>query len=302
MQSGAVVFGLFALVLIVMAAEAVLARRRRRRKAAPWRSGSPPPPRMAQAARPAAPAQAPARPRGENGRENYARELENLLRKEAEIREWSRARAYKPPDAQDAAADDGQDDYAAFVEEIWGLPGIPLPPLAFQRVRSTGERSECVLASLAKAPNGTTYINAYEAGLRRTFRADRRHHWTHDGHAVDESAFMAVARGVAPEIAFARDSPPSSISEALEPRNNRFGGKGAQFVIGYRNESGEASFRVISNVIRSDDRLSARCHYRWGERRTFLFDRISAVADARTGEIIPREVFFARRSTSRPRA
>ena len=298
MGSGDVLFGMFAFTIFIMIVEEMISRRRRAKGPQTPRSGSP-----AEAGTdPDRPSGRPSRPFKDDAREQHSQALEALMRKEAELREWSRSHAYKPPHEEIRNKDADEDrDYADFVQKIWGLPGLDLPNLKFERIRFDGERSECILVSIVKVSNGALYVNAHENGRRCTFRADRNHHWSHDGHAVDGSAFVAVARGVSFDVAFARDDAPASISEALEPRNNRFGGSGRAFVIGYMNEFGIASFRVISGVLRSDGKLSARCHYRWGERRTFLFDRISAVADAQTGEVISREVFFAKRAPGRPR-
>jgi hypothetical protein len=46
---------------------------------------------------------------------------------------------------------------------------------------------------------------------------------------------------------------------------------------------------LIRRLWRGSDRLTARCHFRWGERRTFLRIWIIELIDLETGEIVPFE-------------
>lgn len=233
--------------------------------------------------RPRRPSGSAATSRNEKGEEKHKQ------RREARSAPWYGAVAAEDSD------DQGDDGYAEFVRSMWVLRGIPLGDRTFTRLTFHGERREVVLASLVTSAHGTGYINGLEAGVRKTFRADGHHHWSYDGHPVDEAAFAAIGAGVESEVAFAIDDPPKSAAEALDPKYNRFQTNGHQYVIGYVNAEGIASFRVISRVLRGDGKLSARCHYRWGARREFRFDRIQYAANALTGEVIPLPEFLSNR-------
>src|ERR1700731_4221956 len=93
------------------------------------------------------------------------------------------------------------------------------------------------------------------------------------------SAFRAIRLGVDPEVALAPDPYPASYEAALEPAYNRVAAVGRAFVICYSRADREISYRVISNVVRAADHVSARCHFRWGERRHFLYQRLLGVRD-----------------------
>jgi hypothetical protein len=40
--------------------------------------------------------------------------------------------------------------------------------------------------------------------------------------------------------------------------------------------------------------MTARCHFRWGERRHFLYARLQSIIDLETGEILPMDNFIRR--------
>ena len=175
----------------------------------------------------------------------------------------ARAQVPQSEPAQDKSVDD--DDYEAFVEMVWRMPGISMGGRRLERTTWDGETRECQVAGLVRAPNGKIYINANEDGARKTYLADNRHRWTYAGHPVDDFAFHAIADGVSIDRALAEDRRPASIEEALDPANNRITTAGHQYVISYRNADGVTSFRVVSGIRRYADHLTARCHFRWGQ-------------------------------------
>ncbi len=138
---------------------------------------------------------------------------------------------------------------------------------------------------------GRLYINLYEGKTRKTYAADSRHCWQRNGATIDSSAFQAIKLGVDPEVALGPDPYPPSYEAAIEPAYNRVTAVRHAYVICYSKADGEISYRVISNVVRAADHFSARCHFRWGERRHFLYHRLLGVRDAITGETIELEDF-----------
>jgi hypothetical protein len=121
---------------------------------------------------------------------------------------------------------------------------------------------------------GRLYINLYEGKTLKTCAADSRHCWQRDGAVIDSSAFQAIKLGVDPEVALAPDPYPDSYEAALEPHYNRVAAIGRAFVICYSKADGEIFHRVISHVVRAANRFNARCHFRRGERREFLYQRL----------------------------
>ncbi len=207
--------------------------------------------------------------------ENLAGEIEDILH------EWETGEAAEG-EAEDF--DDEEGGYAAFVEEMWKRPGVDGKGVELRRGAGG---PICRLVSVVGGANGQPYVNVIENGERKTFAGDDRHRWERDGHRVDGSAFAAILRGVEPERALGPDPHPASAEQALRPEYDRWPTKDRRFVIGYENSRGERSYRVISRVVRQQDTFSARCHFRWGTRRTFLFEGLREVLDAKTGEVIP---------------
>lgn len=189
---------------------------------------------------------------------------------------------------------DDDDDYANFVAAMWRLPGINLKRIRVHRLTAMGA-SECVLMRLIQAEDRRVYINALEAGERKTFAGDGRHQWKRDGKEFDSSAFSAIALGADPEIVLRHEPHPQSALAAMQPENDRCNTTDRRFLICYQNSKGELSCRVISRIIRQRDTFSARCHFRWGDRRTFLYEGLKAILDMGTGEIIAVETFRGKR-------
>lgn len=194
-------------------------------------------------------------------------------------------RAHGQPAKNREDVDDGEDHYDEFVAAMWQRAGIQLGGLRFERLTGPVAVS-CDLVSLVTGDNGARYLNVLEGGVRKTYSADGRHRWRHDGHDIDAAAFAAIARGAPAQEALRADPYPSSFEEAISPRCDRFPTKDQRPVISYEDSRGQLSYRVISRVVRQRDTFSARCHFRWGERRTFLFDGVRSVVDVETGEVV----------------
>lgn len=179
--------------------------------------------------------------------------------------------------------DDDDDRYRQFVDEMWASEtacpvGVPL--------ERNGENS--FVESLVDR-RGTIYVNAFEAGERKTYVANR-HRWTNDGFKISDAAFRAILCGTPPAVALRFDRPPASVDEALSPDNNHIAADNV-LVINYRDAVGEEAYRVVSDIRRGDDRFTARCHWRWGERRTFRYDRLVSIIDPVSRTEIPIEEF-----------
>jgi hypothetical protein len=81
------------------------------------------------------------------------------------------------------------------------------------------------------------------------------------------------------------DLPPASLEEA-QARDN-YQTKLPKYALHYQAiESGQRSWRIISRVNKTENGLSANCHYRNGARRTFVKAGILELTDLKTGEII----------------
>lgn len=188
---------------------------------------------------------------------------------------------------------DGDDHYFGFVDQMWARGGIDLGGIRIQVTTSDGRASEWQLMSLVPGKGAYPYLNVLERGERRTYAADDRHRYARDGEEIDSSAFIAVARGVKPEVVLRREPAPGSVAAALSPEYDRYATTKRRFVIGYENRKGELSYRVISSLgLPTDPRFfSARCHFRWGQRRTFNIDRLRSVLDVETGASIPLDQF-----------
>lgn len=198
------------------------------------------------------------------------------------------------PAAPDGFTGDSEDDdYAEFVAEVWRAPGAIKVEIVLQRVNYSGKLINSHLHSLLPRHDSGFYVNTIEAGLRKTYVSDR-HKWRRDGLDVDSSAFRAIQSGVDPDVALRFAPYPASVEDALAPGNNHFRAEHRCFVIGCRNGRGDLAFRTVSGVRRGADQFTAHCHFRWGERRTFLYSRLESIVDAESGEIIPVEEFADR--------
>lgn len=185
--------------------------------------------------------------------------------------------------------------YAAFVNSMWVRPVANLGKLKALRIGYAGQSYPVQLVSVSKAERGGhLYVNCYEAGERKTYAADERHEWEVKGVRLDSSAFMGIALGVPASVALGPRAYPQNPVEARVPHNNAFKGSGHMFVIGYQDRVGQPSYRVVSRVVRQplDGRFTANCHFRYGARRTFLFNRLTSVEDVATGQPLDREAFI----------
>ena len=180
------------------------------------------------------------------------------------------------PAAPDGFTGNSEDnDYAEFVAEVWRAPGAIKVDIVLQRVNYSGELVNSHLHSLLPRRDGGFYVNTIEAGLRKTYVSDR-HKWRRDALDVDSSAFRPIQSGADPDVALRFAPYPTSVEDALAPGNNHFRAEHRCFVIGYRSGRGELAFRAVSGVRRGVDQFTAHCHFRWGERRTFLYSRLKA--------------------------
>jgi hypothetical protein len=198
---------------------------------------------------------------------------------------------------EDDDSDYDHDSYEAFVALMWKQLGIDLKKIQVERVWRSGEVFPAILVRLVES-QGRLYINLYEGKTRKTYAADSRHSWQRNGAVIDFSAFQAIKLGVDPVVALAPNPYPASYEAALEPAYNRVVAVGRAFVICYSKADGEISYRVISNVVRASDHFSARCHFRWGERRHFLYQSLLGVRDAITRETIESVDFRRNKSAA----
>jgi hypothetical protein len=180
--------------------------------------------------------------------------------------------------------DDEDDDYDEFVEEMWRAPTRTFPAVTLRR-----NGVECGVVGVVETGRGYPYVNVWEKGRRKTFAGDGRHLWTRFGARIDSSAFLAIIGGEDPSKVLCADPYPQTLDEALQ--KDRIETKGRKFAIHYRNAEGSSSWRVISHVRRGEDSISACCHYRWGQHRHFRYDRLLAIVDLATGELIEVEDF-----------
>lgn len=88
--------------------------------------------------------------------------------------------------------------------------------------------------------------------------------------------------------------PPGSFEEALAPENNHVQAE-HPLVINYRDAEGHESWRVVSDIHRGRDYFTACCHWRYGEPRTFRYDRLIQIINPEDGEIIPLKQFKSQR-------
>jgi hypothetical protein len=179
-----------------------------------------------------------------------------------------------------------RDGYASFVDECWAMEGVRTPPIELLR-----NGLSCTLFSVIPMGQGHyPYLNVIENGMRATYAGDGRHKWERDGAAIDCSAFSAVLAGADAEAVLCPDAPPTSLEEAIV--KNRADAKGHVYFLHYRTFGGEESWRVISGVRRRKDEFDAFCHFRWGTRRTFRFERVLEILDGETGELIDMDTFI----------
>lgn len=187
-----------------------------------------------------------------------------------------------------AVTDDG---YSSFVRECWGLPGHSLNNTVVKRQQEATEHLvNSTLHSVVQRLR-FTYVNTVEDGQRKTF-ASERHKWFRDGVQFDSSAFDAVRYGVEPDNALRHEPYPTSFDDAVTRCMGRGKISGKSFVLHYQSKSGDESFRVISGIRLHPTYVSARCHFRYGNRRYFLNKGIIETMDTVSGEIHSRADFL----------
>lgn len=174
--------------------------------------------------------------------------------------------------------------YEAFVDEQWAKTGVDLSGIML--VRHVGpEEHPYRLHSLVEP----YYLNCLDGITRKTF-VPNRHRWTLDGVEVEPIAFTAIMRGVPPHVAFQPDLRPTTPAEAAA--KNRHETADRKILLHYRNAASREAYRIISRPHRSGSGFTACCHYRYGERREFLFERVLSFSNATTGEVIEPEALF----------
>ncbi len=181
----------------------------------------------------------------------------------------------------DGCPDTHDDGYAEFVAAMWCRKGVSLGRVVLQR-----GGTDCVMIGLVIDDRGRKYLNVAEAGVRKTYAADGRHRWFRHGEPVDASAFTAVALGHDPDKALRFEAPPADALTAVQPSNDRWPTTKRKFLLCYRNRRGETTFRIISELIRHGAEFTARCHFRWGDRRTFRKDCVEGILDLATGKVL----------------
>lgn len=190
--------------------------------------------------------------------------------------------------------EDDDTRYALFVAEKWSREGISLVGMVLHRIDRDGELVRSDLHSLVVDEVARLYVNTVEDGRRITLAGDSRHKWFRGEERVDETAWLAIFRGHKPSDVLRRAPYAASALEAMSPAFNRASGRGRRFVILYLNAQGDESWRMVSHVVRQADRFSAVCHFRYGERRSFLNSGLLEVVDPETGEALPLARFLAK--------
>jgi hypothetical protein len=188
--------------------------------------------------------------------------------------------ASRDSDLAAAAEYDDEETYADFVARMWEKPTLTFAPIIAQR-----DGVACTIVAIVDLRRSYPYVNVWEAGQRKTYAGDHRHLWTRDGVTVDESAFLAVLSGENPNSALRAEPYPRTLEEALQ--KDRVQDDGRRFAIHYRNADHQVSWRIVSRIRRGREHMVARCHFRWGQRRTFRYDRIAEIVEIDTGEFIP---------------
>ena len=186
--------------------------------------------------------------------------------------------------------DDGDDlEYAAFVAGIWASADIYTQPVPLML-----NGQPAILHSLKRRDEPAPFVNVFlgQSRARKTFVANR-HSWSHAGQPVEPVAFTAMLHGVPAEKAVLPDPAPTTLAEAI--LNNRCEAKGRSVALHFRDRHGVESWRIISGLQRGDEKLNARCHYRWGERRSFRNANILALVDPDTRAPIDVAAYLARR-------
>ena len=194
------------------------------------------------------------------------------------------------PEGGDSEPEGDDADYERFVSEVWEQPGIVCQNIELERCYWNGMAFPCQLHSLVPRRDASYYMNVIENGRRRIF-VSHNWKWRRDGKQLDDSCFVALKLGIDPDHALRWVAVPTSPAVALSAEHDHVTTSDRRFLIEYINAQGEKSFRVVSRCIRLGDHFTARCHFRWGQRRHFKFANLQSVFDLATGEQIPKDIF-----------
>lgn len=191
--------------------------------------------------------------------------------------------------ASNIEAEDDEDDYSDFVQESWAAATIQCGDIS---VEVNGAAS--ALHSLTPSPRGHPYANLFfgPSRARKTLATDNRHRWAIGGHRISPSVFRAIIEGRAGISDIRPDEQPDTLEEALA--FDRFPAKGRRMALQYRSADDIIAWRIISRLQRGPEELYALCHLRWGDSRTFRYDRILTLIDIETGQIIDINAYLAK--------
>lgn len=153
----------------------------------------------------------------------------------------------------------------------------------------------CILHSLTPGPDRAPYVNLTFVGSTKklSFAGDDRHRWTIDGQRVSPAVFHAICESRATPDDIRPDDYPATIDAALAA--DRFPTKQRRLALEYASADGVVTWRVISRLQRGPEYLYAACHLRWGDSRSFRYDRILTLLDIETGKRIDLPAYIARR-------
>ena len=160
------------------------------------------------------------------------------------------------------------DDYAAFVADMWAAESIPLHEVIVERGYSASERHIGQLVSLVEGRQGRLYVNVLEDGVRKTYRPEM-HRWWRDNLPIHSSAFDGVRLGFDPSTVLGFECPALSLDEAVSPAFDRFACSDPRWVVQHADGDGYPAFTVISKILRRPDKITARSHFRFGHREDF---------------------------------
>lgn len=191
-------------------------------------------------------------------------------------------------------ADDVDDDYDQFVASSWASATMPM---GAKNMAVNGRA--CIVHSLTPAPDRAAYVNLTFPGSPRkcSFAGDDRHRWSIEGQRVSPAIFRAICEGSATADDIRPDDHPATLEDALAA--DRFPTTQRRMALQYASADGVVGWRVISRLQRGPDCLYAVCHLRWGDSRTFRYDRILTLLDIDTGERIDLPPTSPAGSTSR---
>lgn len=203
------------------------------------------------------------------------------------LRQWETVVTVETSSPQDEEDDE---HYAQFVAATWAAKSVACGPTPME----VNGRS-CIVHTLTPAEGKPPYVNLVFAGSSRrySYAGDSRHRWTIGGQRVSASVFKAIAEGSASPADIKPDDHPATLDDALAL--DRLTTTRRRFALQYASADGIVSWRVISRLQRGPDHLYAACHLRWGETRSFRYDRILTLLDIESGHTVDMVAYIARR-------